>query len=57
MDTHSHVPSMLLVIRAAKRTGIDALNGAVVQLGQQHNIATPANTTRTRMIRFMEKRD
>jgi len=45
---------MLLVIRAGKRTGIDALNGAVVSLGQQHGIPTPTNTTLTRMIQFME---
>ena len=48
--------SMLQDIRAGKRTEIDALNGAVVQLGQQHGIATPTNTTVTRMIQFMENR-
>ena len=47
---------MLLVITAGKRTGIDALNGAIVQLGQQHGIPTPTNTTLTRMIQFMENR-
>ncbi len=52
--TYNHEPSMLQDIRAGKRTEIDALNGAVVQLGQQHSIPTPANTTLTRMIQFME---
>ena len=52
--TYSHEPSMLQDIRVGKRTEIDALNGAVVQLGQQHSLATPTNTTLTRMIQFME---
>jgi 2-dehydropantoate 2-reductase len=54
--TYNHEPSMLQDIRADKKTEIDALNGAVVQLGQQHGIATPTNTTLTRMIQFMENR-
>jgi len=52
--TYQHEPSMLQDIRAGKRTEIDALNGAVVQLGQQHGIATPHNLTVTRMVQFME---
>ena len=52
--TYSHEPSMLQDIRAGKRTEIDALNGAVVALGKQHNVPTPTNTTITRMIQFME---
>ena len=54
--TYNHEPSMLQDIRAGKRTEIDALNGAVVQLGQQHGVATPTNTTLTRMIQFMENK-
>jgi 2-dehydropantoate 2-reductase len=54
--TYNHEPSMLQDIRAGKRTEIDALNSAVVQLGQQHGIATPTNTTLTRMIQFMESK-
>ena len=54
--TYNHEPSMLQDIRAGKRTEIDALNGAVVQLGQQHGISTPTNNTVTRMIQFMENR-
>jgi 2-dehydropantoate 2-reductase len=52
--TYQHEPSMLQDVRSGKRTEIDALNGAVVALGQQHGIATPTNTTITRMIQFME---
>ena len=54
--TYNHESSMLQDIRASKRTEIDALNGAVVQLGQQHGIATPTNTTLTRMVQFMESK-
>jgi 2-dehydropantoate 2-reductase len=54
--TYNHEPSMLQDIRADKKTEIEALNGAVVQLGQQHGIPTPANSTLTRMIQFMENR-
>jgi len=54
--TYNHEPSMLQDIRADKRTEIDALNGAVVQLGQQYNVPTPTNTTLTRMIQFMENK-
>ncbi len=54
--TTSHEPSMLQDIRAGKQTEIDALNGAVVSLGKQHGVPTPANTTVTRMIQFMETR-
>ncbi len=52
--TTSHEPSMLQDVRVGKRTEIDALNGAVAALGQQHGVPTPANTTVTRMIQFME---
>ena len=49
-------PVMLQDIRAGKQTEIDALNGAVVSLGKQHVVPTPANITVTRMIQFMESR-
>ena len=54
--TYNHEPSMLQDVRSGKRTEIDALNGAVVALGQQHGVATPTNTTVCRMIQFMERR-
>ena len=54
--TYNHEPSMLQDIRAGRRTEIDALNGAVVQLGQQHEVPTPTNNTVTRMIQFMENK-
>lgn len=54
--TYNHEPSMLQDVRSGKRTEINALNGAVVSLGQQHGIDTPINTAVTRMIQFMESR-
>jgi 2-dehydropantoate 2-reductase len=52
--TYQHESSMLQDVRSGKRTEIDALNGAVVALGQQHGVAIPHNLTITRMIQFME---
>jgi 2-dehydropantoate 2-reductase len=54
--TYQHEPSMLQDVRAGKRTEIDALNGAVVALGQQQVVPTPHNLTITRMIQFMENK-
>jgi len=50
----SHEPSMLQDIRAGKKTEIDALNGAVMQLGQKHNLPVPYNIAIYRIIKFME---
>lgn len=52
--TTSHEPSMLQDIRAGKQTEIDALNGAVMQLGQKHNLPIPYNIAIYRIIKFME---
>jgi len=53
--TASHFPSMLQDIQKGKRTEIDALNGALVRLGEQQGIATPVNQTLTRLIRYKEE--
>lgn len=56
--TYQHIPSMLQDLRAGKRTEIDALNGAVMRLGEQHRIPVPHNTQVYHLIRFAEaKRD
>jgi len=55
--TYKHIPSMLQDIRAGKRTEIDALNGAVVQLGEQHGIPVPYNTMVYSSVKFLEKRE
>ncbi len=54
--TARHEASMLQDIRGKKRTEIDALNGAVVHLGDRNAVATPANRQIYWMIRFAEER-
>jgi 2-dehydropantoate 2-reductase len=53
--TASHFPSMLQDIAKGKKTEIDALNGALVRLGEKHGIPTPVNRTLTLLIRFKEE--
>ncbi|MGP0628917.1 ketopantoate reductase family protein [Nitrospina sp. 32_T5] len=52
--TYRHIPSMLQDLRAGKRTEIDALNGAVMRLGEQHGVPVPHNTQVYHLIRFAE---
>ncbi len=37
-----------------KRTEIDAINGAIVQYGEELGIATPVNSTMTRLVKILE---
>jgi len=53
-DTAEHKSSTLQDILAGKRTEMDALNGAVIKLAQQHQIAVPYNHTIYSIIRFLE---
>lgn len=52
--TANHYASMHEDLRRARKTEIDALNGAVVRLGEKHGIACPANAFLARMIRAHE---
>jgi 2-dehydropantoate 2-reductase len=52
--TADHTPSMLQDIRAAKRTEIDALNGAIVTLGRSVEVETPINAMVSGLVRFLE---
>jgi 2-dehydropantoate 2-reductase len=52
--TAEHHASTLQDLRAGKRTEIDALNGAIVELGKKYGIAVPANAIVYHMIKFME---
>ncbi len=54
--TFHHHPSMLQDIRRGKKTEIDALNGAVVELGRLRGIALPYNSTVTALIKACEAR-
>ena len=54
--TPQHKSSMLQDITAGKRTEIDALNGAVIRLAQEHGIAVPYNLAVYNLVRFLESR-
>ncbi|WP_420394820.1 ketopantoate reductase family protein [Nioella sp.] len=49
-----HEPSMLQDRMAGRRTEIDALNGAVVRIGDRLGVPTPANRIVTDLIRLTE---
>lgn len=55
--TASHRSSMLQDIQARKQTEIDALNGAVIELGKEHGIPVASNAMLYDMIRFLEERN
>lgn len=52
--TAEHQSSMLQDIRAKRRTEINAMNGAVVALADEHNLEVPVNRTIAGMIHFIE---
>jgi 2-dehydropantoate 2-reductase len=52
--TFDHHPSMLQDILRHKRTEIDALNGAVVQIGREQGIDLPYNWAITRLMKAHE---
>ena len=54
MLTYEHHPSMLQDMRRGKKTEIDALNGAVVTMGDELGIDVPYNWTITRLIKAKE---
>jgi 2-dehydropantoate 2-reductase len=49
--TAAHFPSMYYDLKAGKRVEIDALNGAIVRLARQKQIAAPVNETITGLLR------
>ena len=53
-DHATHKPSMVRDVEAGKITEIDALNGAVVALGDQHQVPTPLNKTMLALIKGVE---
>jgi 2-dehydropantoate 2-reductase len=54
--TRDHYPSTLQDMRAGKRTEIDALNGAVVDLAEKHGVGAPYNRMAYSMVKFKEAR-
>ncbi len=49
--------SMLQDVEAKRRTEIDVINGAIVQMGQQAGIPTPVNSTMVQLIKTLEKKE
>ncbi|NPA40250.1 MAG: 2-dehydropantoate 2-reductase [Thermodesulfobacteria bacterium] len=52
--TAAHYPSMYYDIKSGKKTEIDALNGAIVRLGEKAGIPTPVNEVITALIKAKE---
>ncbi|KUG03713.1 2-dehydropantoate 2-reductase [hydrocarbon metagenome] len=52
--TAAHHASMLQDIQRGRKTEIDSLNGAVVELGKKHGIDTPVNKYITLMLKAKE---
>lgn len=53
-DTAEHKSSMLQDIAAKKRTEIDALNGAVIELAERFETLVPYNSAAYNLIKFIE---
>jgi len=51
----AHHPSMWQDLQNKKRTEIDAMNGAISDLGKKHTIPTPYNDLMTSLIKIIEK--
>ncbi len=51
-----HEPSMLQDMRAGRQTEIDAINGAVVSIGEAHGVPVPVNRTIVDLIRIAQMR-
>ena len=56
-STASHRSSMLQDTQAKKRTEIGALNGAVVELGKEHDVAVDSNQMAYNMVKFLEEKN
>jgi 2-dehydropantoate 2-reductase len=54
--TAAHESSMLQDLRAGRRTEIDAITGAVVELAGRHGVAAPVSESVLALVRFLEER-
>ena len=54
--TAAHESSMLQDLRAGRRTEIDAITGAVVELAARHGVAAPVSGSVLALVRFLEAR-
>jgi 2-dehydropantoate 2-reductase len=53
--TYDHYPSMLRDIQNRKRTEIDSMNGALVEIAQKHGLDVPVNWLITSLVQTKEK--
>ncbi|WP_022855106.1 ketopantoate reductase family protein [Thermodesulfobacterium thermophilum] len=53
--TAGHYPSMYYDLKNGKKTEIDALNGAIVNLAEQKGLETPVNKFITLLVKLREK--
>jgi len=53
--TFDHHPSMLQDINHNKRTEIDSLNGAIVEISKKHNLCSPYNSTIVNILKAKEQ--
>lgn len=53
-DTAGHRSSMLQDIVAGKQTEVDALNGAVIRLAEEHGLDVPHNRAVYNLVKFIE---
>jgi 2-dehydropantoate 2-reductase len=53
--TAAHESSMLQDLRAGRRTEVEALNGAVVELAREHGLEVPVNRALLELIRAREQ--
>lgn len=51
---YHHPPSMLQDVLAQRLTEVDALNGGIAQLGQEHGVPTPLNEAMAAIIKGLE---
>lgn len=53
--TYAHHSSTLQDLKSGKKTEIEALNGAIVRLGEEKGVPTPVNWTLTQLIHAREE--
>lgn len=53
-DTAAHFASMAQDLSAGRHTEIDAMNGAIVQLGEEVGVSCPVNATVSDLVKAME---
>ncbi len=53
--TYAHHSSTLQDLKVGKKTEIEALNGAIVTLGEERGVGAPVNWTLTKLIHAREE--